>query len=382
MSRLVAAIVTGFTADPVLVRRAFAPLCALQARRVIDRIVYVTWDSAQIDAAVAPVMDLPGVEVVRIPQPDIVGPIHVRSFAYQRRCFEAGMQRVQDSDALILKSRPDFIFDEAFLASKILAFDFFCAPVRDLGPFGAILPPSPFSARIWIPWADANQPFFYEDGVSLGRRSDIAQLLVPQTELLNKTSGDPDSHWINHVMRYIHPFLADYPILRTYLEEFDVFPMDTDYRDRTVGEMSVDPYFWHLVVAHAWILATSFHVDCGRVGQMKFYPNSHYAKQTTRDLDKIETCSPYNAVHRWQEGAQPGGLHPCIARNYGRLMDDAWQTSLFTSPVLRDLTPENLQGVLERVRDYPDGDLFEVETAFYGAMRRHRELFGLKKQAA
>ena len=74
MSRLVAAIVTGFTADPVLVRRAFAPLCALQARRVIDRIVYVTWDSAQIDAAVAPVMDLPGVEVVRIPQPDIVGP--------------------------------------------------------------------------------------------------------------------------------------------------------------------------------------------------------------------------------------------------------------------------------------------------------------------
>src|SRR6185312_12031964 len=117
MSRPVAAIVTGFTADPVLVRRSFAPLCGLQAKGVIDRIIYVTWDSPQIDAAVAPVMDMPGVEIARIPQPEVDGPVHVRSFAYQRRCFDAGMQRIEDADALILKSRPDFIFDEAFLAS-------------------------------------------------------------------------------------------------------------------------------------------------------------------------------------------------------------------------------------------------------------------------
>jgi hypothetical protein len=361
------------------VRRCFAPLRSLQTKGVIDRIIYVTWDAANIDAAIAPVLDMPGVELVRIPQPTIAGPAHVQSFTYQRRCFDEGLRLIDDPDALILKLRPDFIFEEAFLAAKILAFDFFCAPVERLGTHRSLLPPSPFSARIWIPWADASQPFFYEDGISLGKRADVALLLAPQTEELIRSSGDPDSHWIVHVMRYIHPFLKSYPILQAYLDEFDVFVMDYDYRVQTMPSVSIDLYFWHLVVAHAWILANSFHVDCGHTGQMKFYPNSHYAKQTTRNLDQIETCSPYNAVHDWRASTQPGGIHACISRSFGRLVDDCWQTELFTAPALRDLTAKNLEGIMERVRDYSDGALDKLEAGFYAEMRQYREKYRREK---
>jgi hypothetical protein len=382
MARPVVAIVTGFTRDPILVRRSFAPLRSLKRKGLIDRIIYVTWDTGEIDEAVKPVLEVPEMELVRIPQPDVVGVKHEKSFIYQRRNIEAALARVTEPDALVLKTRPDFIFEEAFLASKILAFDFFCAPAVFGSPAGAILPPSPFSSRIWIPWADGSQPFFYEDGVCLGLKADIAKLIVPETEKLIMTYGDEDSHWIVHVLRYLHPFLKDYPILDRYLLEFDSFVMDTAYRNGMVRLTAADPYFWHLVVAHAWILATSFHVDCGQIGQMKFYPGNHYAKQATRILDQIETSSPYNAIYKWADGTQPGGLHPCIIRNYARLVDDNWQKSIFTTPVLRDLTPENLIGVLERVRGYRSGVLAEAEDAFYGRLRQFYQSEWLSKKAA
>lgn len=382
MSRSVVAIVTGFTADPLLVRRSFAPLLSLKNKGVIERIIYATWDTAEVDAALKPLAEMPEVELLRIREPELAGVRHEKSFVCQRRNIEAALAQVREPHTLILKTRPDFIFEEAFLASKILAFDFFCAPLHFTSCAGSILPPSPFLSRVWIPWADANQPFFYEDGVCLGLNADVTKLVAPETEKLVMRYGEEDSHWIVHVLRYIHPFLKDYPIFHRYLHEFDCFVMDTEYRNGMVGLAGVDPYFWHVLIAHAWILATSFHVDCGHVGQMKFYPARHYAKQATKVLDQIETCSPYNAVYKWAQSCEPGGMHPCIIRNFARLVDDSWQTTLFTKPILRDLTPENLIGVLERVRDYRTGVLAETENAFYARLRQFYESEWLDKRAA
>lgn len=59
---------------------------------------------------------------------------------------------------------------------------------------------------------------------------------------------------------------------------------------------------------------------------------------------------------------------PCVARSYGRLMDDAWQHALFTTPILRDLKPETLRQTLRNIATYDQGNLGAAEAAFYGRL--------------
>jgi hypothetical protein len=381
MPRSVVAVITGFTKTTALVELSLAPVRRLKASGIIDRILYVTWDDPAIDPYLAPLASMLDVELVRIPQPQVKGIFHEKTFTYQRRNFAAALAMVPDPDALIVKLRPDFIFDDVFLASKIVGFDVLCAPSNLDRRLGISMPRSPFSNKIWIPWADANQPFFFEDGEFIGLRSDVAQLQPDVVEELIRTCGDAESDWSGHILRYIAPFLDDYPILRRYLAELRYFVKDTDYRDATLGDMVADPYFWCLVVTNAWILATSFHVDCGTDGQMKSYPNRYLAMQGDTPLDRMEPAAPYDAIAEWRKGESPGGMTPCILRKYGRLMDDRWQTSLFTVPVLRDLPRDNLIGILNAVRCYKDGVLNGMEDAFYATMRNLHETHWIRRAA-
>ena len=96
MPRSAVAIVTGFTADPVLVRKSFAPLRSLKAKGLIERIVYLTWDTAEVDAATIPLAGMPDVEFVRVPQPDVAAKRYQNSLIYQRRNIEAALAPVPD----------------------------------------------------------------------------------------------------------------------------------------------------------------------------------------------------------------------------------------------------------------------------------------------
>jgi hypothetical protein len=67
MRRPVIAIVTGFTRNPELLHLSLAPLRQLKQRGAIDRIVCVTWDKGEIDHCVAPITNMPDVELIRVP---------------------------------------------------------------------------------------------------------------------------------------------------------------------------------------------------------------------------------------------------------------------------------------------------------------------------
>jgi len=381
MARSVVAVVTGLTKHNVLVERSFAPLRRLKATGIIDRILYVTWDDPAVDDSLAPMAAMPDVELVRIPQPQVKGVFHQKSFKYQRRNFLAALDMVADAGALIVKLRPDFIFEDKFLVNKISNFDRVCAPSDLARKLKVSMPPSPFKAKIWVPWADAAQPFFFEDGEFIGLRSDVARLQPEETEDLIMTCGDAASDWSVHMLRYIGPFLDDYPILRKYLSELRYFVKDTDYRAATMQAIIDDPYFWCLVVTSAWILATNFHIDCGTQGELQCYSNRYLATKPGIPIDQLPPCAPYSDVESWREGQFPGGVTPCILRKYGRLMDDSWQTSLFTSTPLRDLSHDNLLGILQAVRGYRDGVLNEMEAAFYTMMRGLYERHWLQRAA-
>ena len=125
MSRPVVAIVTGFTKSWLLLEHSMAPLRALRRKGVIDHIYYVTWDKPELDAILAPITAMPEIQLVRVREPQVDSPVRYhKSFACQSRGVAAGLERITDPEALILKLRPDFIASEEFLAAKLLSFDF------------------------------------------------------------------------------------------------------------------------------------------------------------------------------------------------------------------------------------------------------------------
>jgi hypothetical protein len=363
VARPVAALVVGFTKRPGLLCKSFAPLRRLKQAQIIDRIVYVTWDKPDLDIWVADAAAMAEVELVRVPEPAVTGLPYQKKHFYQTHNIAAALALVPDDRTLVLKLRPDQVIDEAFLAAKIRDFERWSAPSTLTRRFDAMLPRSAFRRKIWIPWADSNQPFFFEDGLFAGLRCDAVKLVTPASDEIVRQYGDARSAWIVHVARYIAPFLSDYPIFGRYLKAFDRFVQDNDYRGALLTGIILDPFYWHLVIANAWILANNFHVDCGRQGEIVFYPPEGGPG------DRITPAAagsrvPYDDVERWRRGQTPGSMLTNIGRTYGRLMDDSWQQAFFTRP-LPDVTPENLLGILRCIGLYRRGILAEVEDAFY-----------------
>jgi hypothetical protein len=381
VARSAVAVVVGFTKREGLLPKSFAPLRALKAAGVLDRILYVTWDKPDLDPWVAGAMA--DVELVRIPEPAVEGQPYQKKHFYQTHNIAEALKLVDRDDTLVLKTRPDVIFDPNFIAGKIRAFDFVCAPSQLGKRFKQKMPRSPFQMKIWTPWADSNQPFFLEDGIFAGLKRDVVQLATPKSDDIVRDFADQRSAWIVHIARYIVPFLKDYPIFAGYLQNFRVFVQDMNCRRLQLSSVFQDPFFWHLVIANAWILADSFHVDCGYPGQIVFLPpEGADDKYADTPFAQVPSRMPYNSIDTWRAGQKPGGVTNSIARLFGRLMDDNWQQAMFNGP-LTDLTPENLTGSLERIANYRSGVLNEVETAFYAKLDRiYREHLSSQTQSA
>jgi hypothetical protein len=357
------AIVTGFTVHEPLMRRSFAPLLDLRRSGVLDRILYMTWDTPDIDAYVAPALEWPEVELVRVPQPQASGTTHRRGFILQSRNIAAALAQV-DPGELVFKTRPDFLIEEAFLANKIATFDSWRRTPDFSDRIPPIMPPSPFEARLWVPWADAT-PFYFEDAAFMGLAGDLGRLVDPVADEIVSYCGDPASVNVAHVVRYAVPFLNDYPIFTRYIRDFHLFRMAAKYRQKSAPVCAADPFFWHMAVANAWILATSFHVDCGRQGQLKLVDSATAQSGLALPVDALGTNTVYQSVDVWREFEMPGTFLPLLTRIGNRLMDDEWQYRLFSGPVEQGFSYENLLLILENVRRYRTGILQELEQKLF-----------------
>ena len=373
MTRPVVAIVTGFTKSKILMWRSLKPLRDLKQKGVIDRILYVTWDTPKLDDMLAPLAEMPDIELVRVPEPAVCGSPVRCGIAYQIRNLEAALACVPDEDALIVKLRPEFCFDDEFLEDKIRNFDTLCAPSDLPQKLEVAMPPSPFKAKIWLPWADANQPFFYEDAAFMGLKGDVAQLADRKAERQMDVLSEHDTGcgWLAHVARYATVFAPHYPIFDGYLSNFRLFPKNQRYRSAMLRGVAHEGFFWNLLLAHAWILATNFHVDCGTPGQLTFYTNTYNRGADWSVVDSLRIEPPYNAVDMWREGQEPG-LRRALVRPFDRLVDDAWVQNLFTQPVVTDVRLPALCEVLGSIAATPQGGFGEPEASFY---RRLTELY-------
>lgn len=359
------AIITGYTPHAALMRKCFEPLLALRQSGQLKRILYVTWDKPEIDAFVTPALTWPGVEIVRLPQPVAMAKPYQSSFVFQSRNLAAALQLVTDPNELIVKLRPDFLFDTDFLAGKIASFDRWrSAP--DFSPYiPVVMPPSPFAARVWVPWATANMPFYMEDAAFMGLACDLQMLADPRAESLVMGRGDEATLFIVHALRFVAPFLDEYPLFVPVLDKFHLWRMDPDYRKTFLLTAIADPFFWHLVIAQAWILATSFHIDCGAQGQLRLVQSTTAQQNADCPVAEIPDNVLYADVEGWRQIAEPGTVAPLLLHLCGRLVDDHWQHALFSGPVEQGFTHDNLVVILRNLEYYGAGVLDHSERAFY-----------------
>jgi hypothetical protein len=358
------AIVLGFTKAPSLVVRSFAPLRQLKQEGILRNIHYVTWDGADIDPFVVSVLNMPDVQVTRVPQPAVQGTPYQKTIAYQINNLIAALALIRESDTLVLKLRPDFVADVDFLRDKIVKFDIDCEVESDSAPLGVAMPKPVFRSKIWTPWADSNQPFFYEDAAFLGRKDDLCNLETHLSRTDMEMLATPFCDAYYHIVRFAKIFLPSFPMFKAYLQNYRHVTSNMDYRMKMIPHALKSPYFLFLVVAHAWILHSQFHVDCGEPGDLEFYPNLRNKTADWSNPNTWRLAFPYDGVTNWRRTTVPGCFVPSIGRPFGRLLDDEWQKALFTKDV-PDLPRATLRGILNNVSQSRDGRLKQMERAFY-----------------
>jgi hypothetical protein len=226
------------------------------------------------------------------------------------------------------------------------------------------MPKPALQHKIWIPWADSNQPFFYEDAMFLGRKKDLRKLVTPLTREDMEILGDPLCGQFAHVVRYARIFVPRYPLFADYLRNYRYFVNDFDYRREIVPHLLNDGFFWHVLIAHAWILYSQFHVDAGRQGDISFYANNVNPNADWSNPDSLKNAPPYDYIDKWREGTKPGAAMPSVQRSYGRLADDAWQSAFFTCE-LPDFPQATLKKLLKNIAECRDGRLRGIERDFY-----------------
>jgi hypothetical protein len=363
------ALITGFVKSPAVAELSLAPLLALQARGHVRDIHYMTWDDPALDPWVAPVAAHAQVRVTRVPQPDARGTANQRGIVYQVENLKAALAQVADPDGLILKSRLDFIADANFLEEKIVNFDELCAPVSRTAANGVTMPAPMLENKIWIPWADSNQPFFYEDAMFLGRRRDIEKLATPLTAEDFAVLGEPDRGSYAHVVRFAKIFTPTWTLFDDYLRHYRCFVNNLDYRARLIQLLVDDGFFWHVMIGHAWILYSQFHVDIGEPGDLLFFANNVNQQADWSRPERLKLANPYDDIANWRANTQPGKATASVSRAYGRLMDDAWAAALFRQP-MPDFPPDMLRQIMENVAGHRDGRLSEIEGEFYRKLDR------------
>lgn len=370
MSRATDAIVLGFSKAPLLVERSFAPLRRLKQEGVLRNIHYVTWDGADIDAHVAPVLNMPEVKVTRVPQPAADGTPYQKTIVYQIHNLEAALPLIPEDDTLVLKSRTDFVADADFLRDKIENFDLDCEIDTDPAPLGVEMPKPIFRSKIWTPWADASQPFFYEDAAFLGRKDDLRHLTLPVSRAdLDMLEMEPCYHYY-HIVRFAKAFLPAYPMFKRYLKNYQFITNNMPYRMEMLRHAVKNPFFVYLMIAHAWILHTHFHVDAGEQGDLRFFPNTRNKDTDWSKPDAWNVAFPYDEVRKWRSTQFPGRLVLQLMRPFARLMDDQWQNALFTREI-NDISQATLKTMLENIAHARDGRLKKFERAFYEDLERY-----------
>ena len=239
---------------PQLFELSLRQAVSLIERGQIAGATIATWHSeVEAHAALFERFQHPGIQVVGLNPPSGVTVPH--SYFHQMTLLY-GALRVLPADALILKTRPDILFDLDALPALAQRLMDAPPPCRD---------PFVFERRVWVPQFEATSPFYVNDLLFLATRHDAMQLcnFDMSFELNNFFLDRPDQRLPGipasaEIRRFLYPFSRHFPLLEEY---GDVLHMTYGGQPNRVGIIRYNissPLYWQYVALYLWILQNYF----------------------------------------------------------------------------------------------------------------------------
>lgn len=230
-----------------------------QVAGMIDRgqvagAVIATWPS-EIDAhaSLFDRLQHPAIRLVKVNPPSGVTVPH--SYFHQMTLLY-GALRVLPSDALVLKTRPDILFDLQDLPA--LAQRLLDAPPPPHTPFV-------FERRVWVPQFEVTAPFCMNDLLFLATRHDAMQLcnFDMSFELNNFFLDRPDQRLPEipssaEIRRYLHPFSRKFPLLEEYGDILHLTYGGQPNRLKIMDYNISSQIYWEYISLYLWIINNYF----------------------------------------------------------------------------------------------------------------------------
>ncbi len=158
-----------------------------------------------------------------------------------------------DSDAVVLKYRPDVLVDYGKLAMAIGEY---------------VTHPQPaemFEAKVWVPYFEASQPFCIGDVMYMGRRNDLMKLCNfdirhdARTPIFNNPDVNISIQSGGTEIRTFMPhFLARYPVLNEYDQIWYLAGYDMPWRKKLLDFNYDSPLYWEYFGAFFHALQKNF----------------------------------------------------------------------------------------------------------------------------
>lgn len=216
--------------------------------------VIATWvGEFDVHASLFDRLQHPKIQVVRVNPPSGVTVPH--SYFHQMTLLYSAL-RVLPTDALVLKTRPDVMFNLEALPA--LARHVLDAPPPPRDPFI-------FERRVWVPQFEATSPFCVNDLLFLATRHDAMQLcnFDVSFELNNFFLDRPDQRLPEvpasaEIRRYSYPFSRHLPILEEYNEILHMTYGAQPNRIGVIGYNLSQDIYWSYMALYFWALKNYF----------------------------------------------------------------------------------------------------------------------------
>ncbi len=199
---------TGLIRKPEMFKKSILEMIGLREKGLINEIKFSTWlGEVQKYPDIYSFFKKNKIKIIESEEPKIRGSGNIWC---QMKSLEAGLNKV-DPGRFVLKTRsdvyvnPEFIKKIAINKNKLLM-------IKKPLPKGNI-----FKYKIWVPFFDLKTPFYMADECFFGHRDDLKHLYHYDNSYYTdfKIGGGR-----GHIMRFIHPFRKDYPVLTVFLGKY------------------------------------------------------------------------------------------------------------------------------------------------------------------
>jgi hypothetical protein len=166
------------------------------------------------------------------------------SYNYQTITLKNGLDKIKNNGLMIFKSRPDLVIKSENLL-KIANLDYQIIEKKN----------NIFEKKIWVHWFEITKPFYICDECFYASYNDIKKLCRNDNEYEKKYITD---HGKTHIIRFINPFLKNYPSLINYLKYLSISGYETNKRFKILEKLKSNKVYLEFIYLYYFFIYTYF----------------------------------------------------------------------------------------------------------------------------